>query len=65
VKLVSDLVLWRWIDIKVIDGFVNQIARVIGRGSDILRRVETGVIQNYALSIIFGVVVLVGYFLWR
>jgi len=65
IKLVSDLVLWRWIDIKVIDGFVNQIAQVIGRGSDILRRVETGVIQNYALSMIFGVVVLVGYFLWR
>ena len=65
VKLVSDLVLWRWIDIKVIDGFVNQIARVLGKSSDILRRIETGVIQNYALSIIFGVVVLVGYFLWR
>ena len=65
IKLVSDLVLWRWIDIKVIDGFVNQIARVIGKSSDILRRIETGVIQNYALSIIFGVVVLVGYFLWR
>ena len=65
IKLVSDLVLWRWIDIKVIDGFVNQIARVLGKSSDILRRIETGVIQNYALSIIFGVVVLVGYFLWR
>jgi len=63
IKLVSDLVLWRWIDIKIIDGFVNQIARLIGRGSDILRRLETGIIQNYALSIIFGVVVLVGYFL--
>jgi len=62
-KLMSDLVLWRWIDIKIIDGFVNKIANVIGKGSDVLRRVETGVIQNYALSIIFGVVVLVGYFL--
>ena len=65
IKLISDLVLWRWLDIKVIDGFVNQIAHVIGKGSDILRRVETGVIQNYALSIVFGAVVLIGYFLLR
>jgi len=65
IKLISDLVLWRWIDIKIIDGFVNQIARFTGKGSNILRRVETGVIQNYALSIVFGVVVLIGYFLLR
>ena len=65
IKLISDLVLWRWIDIKIIDGFVNQIARFMGKGSNILRRVETGVIQNYALSIVFGVVVLIGYFLLR
>ncbi len=65
IQLMSDLVLWRSIDMKIIDGFVNQIAKVIGKGSDILRRVETGVIQNYALSIVFGAVILVGYFLLK
>jgi len=65
IKLISDLVLWRWLDIKIIDGFVNGIARVTRKGSDVLRRVETGIIQNYALSIVFGVVALIGYFLLR
>lgn len=65
INVLSDVVLWRLFDVRIIDGFVNQVAKVTGKGSDILRRVQTGVIQNYAMSIIFGVIVIVGYFLLR
>ncbi|RMF67103.1 MAG: NADH-quinone oxidoreductase subunit L, partial [Calditrichaeota bacterium] len=64
-KTISDVVLWRWLDVRIIDGFVNALASVLGRLSSSLRRVETGVVQNYALSIVIGVVVLVGYFLLK
>ncbi|MFQ5752530.1 MAG: proton-conducting transporter membrane subunit, partial [bacterium] len=59
----SDIVLWRWLDVRVIDGLVNQVAKTTGQGSNLLRRIQTGIIQNYALSIILGVIILVGYFL--
>ncbi|MFQ5651659.1 MAG: NADH-quinone oxidoreductase subunit L [bacterium] len=61
----SHLVLWRWLDVRLIDGFVNQIASWTGRASDNVRRIETGLLQNYALAIVFGAVILVGYFLVR
>lgn len=64
-KLISDIVLWRWFDVKIIDGFINHLAALTGKLSDKLRRTETGVVQNYALSIVFGVVLLVGYFLLK
>jgi len=59
------VVLWRWLDVKIIDGFVNLVGRLIAWCSDMLRKVETGVVQTYALSITCGVVVLVGYFLLK
>ncbi len=61
----SDLVLWRWVDVLLIDGFVNLLARVTRQASDKLRRMETGIVQNYALALVVGVVILVGYFLVR
>jgi len=62
-KFMADFVLWRWFDVKIIDGLVNGIASVMRQGSTRLRLVETGVVQNYALSILIGVVILIGYFL--
>lgn len=63
--LVSDKVLWRWVDVKIIDGFVNNIAEWAGRVGATLRLMETGLVQNYALMVVVGAVALVGYFLLR
>ncbi|MFQ5770957.1 MAG: NADH-quinone oxidoreductase subunit L, partial [bacterium] len=65
VKFMADIILWRWFDVKIIDGWVNGIAELLGRFSDKLRRIETGVVQNYALTIVMGVVILIGYFILR
>ncbi|MFQ5769380.1 MAG: NADH-quinone oxidoreductase subunit L, partial [bacterium] len=65
INFVSDVVFWRWLDIKIIDGLINNVAVFMGKCSDLLRRVETGIVQNYALSIVLGVVLLIGYFLIR
>jgi NADH-quinone oxidoreductase subunit L len=54
--------LW-WFDRTVVDGAVNGIGRAtsdVGRG---LRRVQTGRVQNYALGIALGLLVMAGSYL--
>jgi len=50
--------LWKIVDVIVIDGAVNGSARVIGVTSSVLRKVQSGVAQNYALIMMAGIVVL-------
>jgi NADH-quinone oxidoreductase subunit L len=54
--------LW-WFDRRVVDDTVNDIATMtVGAGSR-LRRVQTGRVQNYALGIAVGLIVMAGSFL--
>jgi NADH-quinone oxidoreductase subunit L len=55
--------LW-WFDRRVIDDTVNDLASVtVGAGRSI-RRVQTGRVQNYALGIAIGLIVMAGSFLF-
>jgi NADH-quinone oxidoreductase subunit L len=56
-------ILWKWVDAGFIDGIVNGIAYLTGGISQRLRRVQTGVVSNYALAIVLGTVVIVGVYL--
>ncbi len=47
-------------DAKIVDGAVNGLARLTQGASRRLRQTQTGVVQNYALAIALGVVVVVG-----
>jgi NADH-quinone oxidoreductase subunit L len=54
--------LW-WFDRRVVDDTVNDIATTtVGAGKE-LRRVQTGHVQNYALGIAIGLIVMAGSFL--
>ncbi len=55
--------LWKWIDAGLIDGFVNGLAFLTGGISQRLRRIQTGMIPNYALAIVLGTVLIVGVYL--
>jgi len=57
--------LWRGFDDFVIDGTVNGIAYLIGLISRVMRRMQTGFVQNYAFSMILGAVIIAGYYLVR
>jgi NADH-quinone oxidoreductase subunit L len=37
-----------------VDGAVNLLAWTAGRGSFLLRRIQTGLLQNYALLMVLG-----------
>jgi NADH-quinone oxidoreductase subunit L len=53
------------IDMGIVDGAVNGIARLVGGSSQELRRTQTGYVRNYALAVLFGVVLILGYLLIR
>ena len=57
--------LWKGFDEFVIDGTVNGIAYLIGSLSRAMRKMQTGLVQNYAFSMIIGGIVLVGYYIVR
>ena len=57
--------LWKGFDEFIIDGTVNGIAYLIGWISGVMRRMQTGLVQNYAFSMIIGGVILVGYYIVR
>ena len=57
--------LWRGVDVHVIDGAVNGAATIVDGGSSLLRRLQTGSVRAYAGSLFIGVVLILGYYLWR
>jgi NADH-quinone oxidoreductase subunit L len=52
-----------FLDNKGIDGLVNGIAASVGGGSGRLRRLQTGFVRSYALSMLTGALLVVGAFL--
>ena len=57
--------LWRGFDIQLIDGAVNGAATVVDAGAEVLRRLQPGSVRTYAGSVVVGVVLILGYYLWR
>ena len=49
---------WTVFDVKGIDGAVNGTAWTANKTGGILRKLQTGFVQNYALSIVIGLVVM-------
>jgi NADH-quinone oxidoreductase subunit L len=64
IKQGSDF-LWLGVDDKVVDGAVNGSAGTVAWLSSHLRKLETGFVQNYALAILIGVVLIAGYLIGR
>jgi len=54
--------LWKKVDVAVIDGAVNGIARAISLGGWLLRLIQSGQTQHYALAMALGLVMIVTIF---
>ncbi|HTG90250.1 MAG TPA: NADH-quinone oxidoreductase subunit L [Vicinamibacterales bacterium] len=63
IKALSEGVLWK-ADARVIDGAVNGTGQIVVETGSLVRRVQTGSVRTYAVSVLFGAVLVVGYFLW-
>jgi NADH-quinone oxidoreductase subunit L len=55
-------VLW-WFDRTIVDGTVNGVGTVVRGAGGGLRQIQTGRVQNYALGIAIGLLVMAGSFL--
>lgn len=57
--------MWQFMDVRIIDGFVNGIAGLTGWVGNSLRRVQTGYVRNYAFTILIGAIILLIWLLVR
>lgn len=51
----SEKFLWKIFDVKFIDGIVNGVASLVENSSGIIRKIQTGVAQSYALIMMAGI----------
>jgi NADH-quinone oxidoreductase subunit L len=65
IRVISEEGLWRGADVRLIDGAVNAVATIVDEGATVLRRLQSGSVRTYAGSVVLGVVVILGYYLWR
>ena len=47
-----------WIDVHIVDGVVNGVGAITRGFSAVLRRIQTGLIQNYLIILFVGVLIL-------
>jgi NADH-quinone oxidoreductase subunit L len=57
--------LWKGFDVVVVDGIVNGFGKVVNACSKGLRFTQSGFVHNYALSMVIGVLVIVGIYVLR
>jgi len=65
IRIASEDGLWKVVDVRFIDAAVNGVGLTVAGASERLRRVQTGSVRSYAASVFLGVVVILGYYLWR
>ena len=53
----SENILWKIADNKLIDGLINGVANLVGKISDLIKKVQTGVAQSYALVMVLGILI--------
>ncbi len=58
---VSNSFLYKIFDVQIIDGIVNGFASLVGAGGSVFRKIQTGIVQNYAIVIVVGILLAMGY----
>lgn len=64
IKNASHFLLWRLFDIGIIDGIVDGVAALIRVIGGTLRRLQTGLVQVYIVSMVIGIVLFLAYYLF-
>jgi NADH-quinone oxidoreductase subunit L len=61
VKVISTFLLWKFVDVLIIDGIVNGTGRLVQANGIWLRRFQSGYARAYGAWILFGAVAIVAY----
>jgi len=56
--------LWKGFDVGVIDGIVNGVGHFVTAIGGIARSVQVGFVRSYAAIILFGALIVIGYFIY-
>ena len=56
--------LWKGFDVVVVDGIVNGTGYIVRGFSGVLRLTQSGLVHNYALAMVVGVIVMVAYYVF-
>ena len=64
IKNGSHFLLWKLFDTGIIDGIVNGVAAVVRWFGGTLRRLQTGIVQAYIVSMVIGIVIFLAFYLF-
>ncbi|MBK9099165.1 MAG: NADH-quinone oxidoreductase subunit L [bacterium] len=53
----SENILWKIADNKIIDGLINYLAKLIEGISGVIKKIQNGVAQSYALVMVLGILI--------
>ncbi|MCL5035239.1 MAG: NADH-quinone oxidoreductase subunit L [Bacteroidetes bacterium] len=62
---VSDRYLWHGVDEMLIDGSVNGTGKTVRFLGRVIRKIQTGFVQNYALTFVIGIIIIIGYIILK
>jgi NADH-quinone oxidoreductase subunit L len=65
IRIASAEGLWKRVDVRFIDGAVNRLGMLVAASGERVRLLQTGSVRAYAASLLIGVVLILGYYLWR
>ena len=56
--------LWKGFDVGIVDGIVNGIGHSITAFGGLVRQVQVGFVRSYAAFMLFGALIVIGYFIY-
>jgi NADH-quinone oxidoreductase subunit L len=59
----STAILWKGVETRVVDGVVNGAATSVGEASELIRKLQSGLTQNYALVMVVGIIAVMAWLL--
>ncbi|MDD8017632.1 MAG: NADH-quinone oxidoreductase subunit L [Bacteroidota bacterium] len=65
IKQTSDKFLWKIFDVNIIDNTLNVSSKFVAATADIFRRIQTGVVQSYAVVFVAGILFVLGWLMIR
>jgi NADH-quinone oxidoreductase subunit L len=65
IRRISESFLWKIVDVRIIDDALNMSAKFVEATANIFRRIQTGVVQSYAVVFVAGILFIIGYLMIR
>jgi NADH-quinone oxidoreductase subunit L len=65
IKQGSTNILWKIVDVKIIDGAVNGAGKLAAGFGNVLRYLQSGFARSYVAIVVLGALLIIGYFITR